>query len=237
MVIDVGAAIAGDLDAVSADIVAVRAAVPDSVLKVIVESAALLSLAGEQTLIDVCRVAADAGAELRQDVHRDFIPSGGASVRAVEIMAATVGPDGRSQGERRHPNRGRRRGDAGCRRDQAGAVGYARGARRALKPREAGIAAADRNGRVLRGELADHAAVGDLDAVGVDAKWIVLGQLRAERVKRGLDRFARQREAQAGQLLYLQRDAVVHHLPAWSRCCQAGPRVRSCRWTGWWSLR
>jgi deoxyribose-phosphate aldolase len=91
MVIDVGAAIAGDLDAVSADIVAVRAAVPDTVLKVIVESAALLSLAGEQTLIDVCRVAADADANFVK-TSTGFHPLGGASVRAVEIMAATVGP-------------------------------------------------------------------------------------------------------------------------------------------------
>ena len=50
MVIDVGAAVLGDLDAVRADIAAVRAAVPGSVLKVIVESAALLSLAGEPRL-------------------------------------------------------------------------------------------------------------------------------------------------------------------------------------------
>jgi deoxyribose-phosphate aldolase len=91
MVIDVGAAISGDLDAVRADIMAVRAAVPDSVLKVIVESAALLSLAGEQTLTDVCRVAAAAGADFVK-TSTGFHPLGGASVRAVEIMAATVGP-------------------------------------------------------------------------------------------------------------------------------------------------
>jgi deoxyribose-phosphate aldolase len=91
MVIDVGAAISGDLDAVRADIMAVRAAVPDSVLKVIVESAALLSLAGEQTLIDVCRVAAAANADFVK-TSTGFHPLGGASVRAVEIMAATVGP-------------------------------------------------------------------------------------------------------------------------------------------------
>ena len=91
MVIDVGAAISGDLDAVRADIGAVRAAVPDSVLKVIVESAALLSLAGEQTLVDVCRVAAAAHADFVK-TSTGFHPLGGASVRAVEIMAATVGP-------------------------------------------------------------------------------------------------------------------------------------------------
>ncbi len=45
MVIDVGAALSGDFAAVRADVAAVRAAVPDGViLKVIVESAALLSL-------------------------------------------------------------------------------------------------------------------------------------------------------------------------------------------------
>ncbi len=91
MVIDVGAAIRGDFEAVRADIEAVRAAVPDSVLKVIVESAALLDLAGEETLIAVCRAAAEADAELVK-TSTGFHPAGGASVRAVEIMVATVGP-------------------------------------------------------------------------------------------------------------------------------------------------
>jgi deoxyribose-phosphate aldolase len=91
MVIDVGAAVAGDLAAVRADIAAVRAAVPDAVLKVIVESAALLDLAGEQTLVDVCRAAAAAGAEFVK-TSTGFHPAGGASVHAVEIMAVTVGP-------------------------------------------------------------------------------------------------------------------------------------------------
>jgi deoxyribose-phosphate aldolase len=91
MVIDVGAAIVGDVDAVRADIAAVRAAVPDAVLKVIVESAALLNYAGEQTLIDVCRAAAEAGAEFVK-TSTGFHPAGGASVRAVEIMAGAVGP-------------------------------------------------------------------------------------------------------------------------------------------------
>jgi deoxyribose-phosphate aldolase len=91
MVIDVGAAISGDLEAVRADIMAVRAAAPDSVLKVIVESAALLSLAGEQTLVDVCRVAAATDADFFK-TSTGFHPLGGASVRAVEIMVATVGP-------------------------------------------------------------------------------------------------------------------------------------------------
>jgi deoxyribose-phosphate aldolase len=91
MVIDIGAAVAGDFSAVGADIAAVRAAVPDVVLKVIVESAALLEIAGEQTLRDVCRAAVDADADFVK-TSTGFHPAGGASVRAVELMANAVGP-------------------------------------------------------------------------------------------------------------------------------------------------
>ncbi|MCV7409692.1 2-deoxyribose-5-phosphate aldolase [Mycobacterium florentinum] len=90
MVIDVGAALAGELDAVRSDIAAVRAAVPDSVLKVIVESAVLLGDSDGRTLIDVCRVAEDAGADFVK-TSTGFHPAGGASVRAVALMAGTVG--------------------------------------------------------------------------------------------------------------------------------------------------
>ena len=51
MVIDVGAALAGDFAAVRADIAAVRSAIPDAVLKVIIESAALMSLADADTVV------------------------------------------------------------------------------------------------------------------------------------------------------------------------------------------
>jgi deoxyribose-phosphate aldolase len=91
MVIDVGAAVSGDYEAIRADVAAVRAAVADAVLKVIVESAALLSLAGEDTLVSTCRAAADAGADFVK-TSTGFHPCGGASVRAVELMAAAVGP-------------------------------------------------------------------------------------------------------------------------------------------------
>jgi deoxyribose-phosphate aldolase len=92
MVIDIGAAIVGAFDAVRDDVAAVRAAVGENVvLKVIVESAALLDLAGEQTLIDVCRAVADSDADFVK-TSTGFHPAGGASVRAVELMAATVGP-------------------------------------------------------------------------------------------------------------------------------------------------
>lgn len=90
MVIDVGAAIAGALDVVRADIAAVRDAAPQAVLKVIVESAALLQLRGEPLLIDTCRVAEDAGADFVK-TSTGFHPAGGASTRAVELMADAVG--------------------------------------------------------------------------------------------------------------------------------------------------
>ena len=90
MVIDVGAALAGDFDAVRHDIAAVRKAIPDATLKVIVESAALLELRGQSTLVDVCRVAEQAGADFVK-TSTGFHPSGGASIRAVKLMASAVG--------------------------------------------------------------------------------------------------------------------------------------------------
>ncbi|CAM3065367.1 deoxyribose-phosphate aldolase [Mycobacterium intermedium] len=90
MVIDVGAALAGDLDAVRADIAAVRAATSGAVLKVIVESAVLLGQGNEDLLVQACRAAEDAGADFVK-TSTGFHPAGGASVRAVELMNATVG--------------------------------------------------------------------------------------------------------------------------------------------------
>jgi len=90
MVIDVGAALAGDLEAVSADIEAVRATTVGTVLKVIVESAVLLGQANGRALADVCRIAEVAGADFVK-TSTGFHPAGGASVRAVALMAETVG--------------------------------------------------------------------------------------------------------------------------------------------------
>jgi len=90
MVIDVGAALAGDLDAVRSDVEAVRAAVAGTVLKVIVESAVLLDRADGRTLADVCRAAEAAGADFVK-TSTGFHPAGGASVRAVALMTETVG--------------------------------------------------------------------------------------------------------------------------------------------------
>ncbi len=90
MVIDVGAALSGAVDAVRADIEAVRVAVPDAVLKVIVESAVLLGQADGRTLAAVCRAAEDGGADFVK-TSTGFHPAGGASLRAVALMAETVG--------------------------------------------------------------------------------------------------------------------------------------------------
>ncbi|BCI51437.1 deoxyribose-phosphate aldolase [Mycolicibacterium litorale] len=92
MVIDVGAALADDFDAVHADIAAVRAAIGErALLKVIVESAALLELGGSKTLVQACLAAKAAGAEYVK-TSTGFHPCGGASVNAVEIMVDAVGP-------------------------------------------------------------------------------------------------------------------------------------------------
>ncbi|MEU6564251.1 deoxyribose-phosphate aldolase [Nocardia nova] len=87
MVIDIGAALAGDYNAVLADIVTVREAVEDhAVLKVIMESAALPDAA----IVEVCRAAERAGADFVK-TSTGFHPAGGADVRAVRLMADTVG--------------------------------------------------------------------------------------------------------------------------------------------------
>ena len=87
MVIDVGAAVVGDFDAVEADIRAVRAAVPAGrLLKVIIESAALT----DEQIVEVCRAAEAAGADFVK-TSTGFHPAGGATEHAVALMAATVG--------------------------------------------------------------------------------------------------------------------------------------------------
>lgn len=88
MVIDVGAALAGDFAAVEADIAAVRAATKGAVLKVIIESAALTDAA----IVGACRAAVAAGADFVK-TSTGFHPAGGASAHAVALMRETVGPD------------------------------------------------------------------------------------------------------------------------------------------------
>jgi deoxyribose-phosphate aldolase len=87
MVIDVGAAKAGDFASVQEDIAAVRDAVPAPiVLKVIIESAAL----SDDEIVAVCRAAESAGADFVK-TSTGFHPAGGATVHAVQLMARTVG--------------------------------------------------------------------------------------------------------------------------------------------------
>lgn len=87
MVIDVGAALAGDFDSVHSDIAAVRAAVPaPTVLKVILETAALT----DEQIVRCCEIAESCGADFVK-TSTGFHPAGGASVHAVELMAKTVG--------------------------------------------------------------------------------------------------------------------------------------------------
>ncbi len=92
MVIDVGAALAGEFDAVRADIAAVRDAVPGATLKVIVESAALLELRAGRRWPTCAGSPRTPGADFVK-TSTGFHPCGGASVRAVELMAGAV--DGR----------------------------------------------------------------------------------------------------------------------------------------------
>ena len=72
---------------VEADILAVRAAAPHpTVLKVILETAAL----SDHEIIESCRAAAAAGADFVK-TSTGFHPAGGASLRAVDIMAGPIG--------------------------------------------------------------------------------------------------------------------------------------------------
>jgi len=87
MVIDVGAAKAGDFVSVENDIAAVRAAVPaPTVLKVIIESAVLT----DDEIIAVSKAAEAAGADFVK-TSTGFHPAGGATEHAVKLMAETVG--------------------------------------------------------------------------------------------------------------------------------------------------
>lgn len=90
MVIDLGLVAAGNWDQVEGEIAAVRAAVPaPRNLKVIIESAWLET---DERIVAACRAAEAAGADYVK-TSTGFHRSGGASVHAVEVMAATV--DGR----------------------------------------------------------------------------------------------------------------------------------------------
>ncbi len=86
MVIDVGRAVMGDWDYVEADVAAVRAATTGALLKVILETAALT----DEQIAEACRRCEQAGADFVKTAT-GFHPAGGADVRAIKIMHATVG--------------------------------------------------------------------------------------------------------------------------------------------------
>ena len=89
MVVALGALKSGDWTTVATDIkTVVRAAGPDVLVKVIVESAALT----DDELIHACRVARDAGAGFVK-TSTGFHPAGGATTAAVALMRQTVGDD------------------------------------------------------------------------------------------------------------------------------------------------
>lgn len=86
MVIDIGAAMAGDYNAVLADVLTVREAIGETVtLKVILETAVL----SDEAIVESCLAAERAGANFVK-TSTGFHPAGGASVEAVRLMAQTV---------------------------------------------------------------------------------------------------------------------------------------------------
>jgi deoxyribose-phosphate aldolase len=86
MVVDLGSVLAGDWDAVEADVRAVKQACGDVLLKVILESAAL----SDEQLVEACRRSEAAGADYVK-TSTGFHPAGGASTHAVRLMRETVG--------------------------------------------------------------------------------------------------------------------------------------------------
>ncbi|HEX2809413.1 MAG TPA: deoxyribose-phosphate aldolase [Kineosporiaceae bacterium] len=87
MVINLGLVKEGDWDGVTAEITAVRAAVPaPGLVKVIIESAVLT----DDEIVAACQASERAGADYVK-TSTGYHPAGGASVHAVTLMAATVG--------------------------------------------------------------------------------------------------------------------------------------------------
>ncbi len=86
MVVDVGAIKAGDWAVTEAEVAAVRAATSGTLLKVILETAAL----SDDEVVRACQICQDAGADFVK-TSTGFHPSGGASTHAIALMADTVG--------------------------------------------------------------------------------------------------------------------------------------------------
>ncbi len=88
MVAALGLIKSGDWEALEADIAEVASAVPNALLKVILETAVLT----DREIVEACRIARSAGADFVK-TSTGFHPSGGASIEAVRLMAETVGDD------------------------------------------------------------------------------------------------------------------------------------------------
>ena len=86
MVIDIGRALANDWPAIEADISAVRMMIPDAVLKVILESAALTEDQIHEASLCALRASADF-----VKTSTGFHPAGGADLRAIRVIQETVG--------------------------------------------------------------------------------------------------------------------------------------------------
>ena len=87
MVVNLGLVADEQWDEVEADIAAVRAVLPAPIhLKVIIESGAL----SDEAIVACCQSAERAGADFVK-TSTGFHPSGGATLEAVRLMAATVG--------------------------------------------------------------------------------------------------------------------------------------------------
>jgi deoxyribose-phosphate aldolase len=90
MVINLGLAKAGSWGGVRAEIEAVRAAAPHPArLKVIIESGVLT----DEEIVAACEAAVAGGADFVKTSTGFHATAGGATVEAVRLMRATVGPD------------------------------------------------------------------------------------------------------------------------------------------------
>ena len=90
MVINLGLAKSGAWGGVRAEIDAVREAAPHpAVLKVIIES----GLLSDDEIVKACEVSVAAGADFVKTSTGFHATAGGATVEAVRLMRATVGPD------------------------------------------------------------------------------------------------------------------------------------------------
>ena len=86
MVINIALAKEQRFDELQAEIAAVRQAIPEALLKVIIESAAL----DDAEIVAACQAAEAAGADYVK-TSTGFHPAGGASAHAVKLMRTTVG--------------------------------------------------------------------------------------------------------------------------------------------------